>query len=158
MGQRQNHTIKRASHGTRRMLRCPPRTATPKGAAQGGKGTLGLHHSFSIGMQHRTPSSLKPINNLNQQPTKHARDAVAARAGNRHAHTRESPLTRRLRSQYPNAQVINYSRQCNRAQTTTINEQARPSKPRMARKLTKGKILQQLRDGIPRWRGTSTKG
>lgn len=140
MGQRQNRTIKHASRGTQRMLRCPPHTATPKGAAQGGKGTLEQHHAFSIGIQHRKPSSVKAIRNLNQQLKKHARDAVAARAGNRHAHTRQSPLTRRLRTQYPNAQVINYSRTCNRAQATVINERARPSKPRMARKLTKGTL------------------
>ena len=103
----------------------------PRGVQRRAKtGRSGQWNAFAIGMQHRKPTAAKAGARLGRRLKRLAGDVVAARAGIQHAHTRQSPLTRPLRTQCP-------SRQANARRPTTHSsvaagerQQARPSMPR----------------------------
>ena len=103
----------------------------PRGVQRRAKtGRSGQWNAFAMGMQHRKPTAAKAGARLGRRLKRLAGDVVAARAGIQHAHTRQSPLTRPLRTQCP-------SRQANARRPTTHSsvaagerQQARPSMPR----------------------------
>ncbi|KAL2247934.1 UNVERIFIED_CONTAM: hypothetical protein Sindi_2645700 [Sesamum indicum] len=102
----------RGTWDTAGALRSTPRRG-PEGCSAGRKRDVWDNGMPSpIGMQHRKPTAAKAGARLGRRLKRLAGDVVAARAGIQHAHTRQSPLTRPLRTKCP-------SRQANARRPTT---------------------------------------